>query len=181
MSACDARCWWVLTVFSPNLFHYLPTHGMYWPNPWRTHSCVQRAHSCVRDMFHCFLTRFPLQSREPPRTVKHPVLVAKKRRCRQSIVSARPAANWPSLLHRDKLLYHVDKTSGRVFRTTSGAAEQDLDLHTVFGCADCALVWCMNYAPWYCSSLTERVRVPCRPRAGAGGLNSGSICTVPVK
>ena len=149
--------------------------------PRRTHSCVQRAHSCVRDMFHCFLTRFPLQSREPPRTVKHPVLVAKKRRCRQSIVSARPAANWPSLLHRDKLLYHVDKTSGRVFRTTSGAAEQDLDLHTVFGCADCALVWCMNYAPWYCSSLTERVRVPCRPRAGAGGLNSGSIRTVPVK
>jgi hypothetical protein len=40
-------------------------------NPWRTHSCVQRAHSCVRDMFHCFLARFPL-SRDPPKTVKHP-------------------------------------------------------------------------------------------------------------
>jgi hypothetical protein len=64
---------------------------MYWPNPWRTHprmsgtpqkaspllsspllcgtqwehSCVERAHSRVRDMFHCFLARFPLQSERP--------------------------------------------------------------------------------------------------------------------
>jgi hypothetical protein len=46
---------------------------MYWPNPWRTHFCVQRTHSCVRDMFHCFFARFPLGSRETPKTVKHPV------------------------------------------------------------------------------------------------------------